>query len=363
MKEKIRICLVTSLFTGKGGTERALINLANNLSRHYGVVDVISLFTNSEAIPQYHIFPEVNVKHLNLKERNLLHRTWKMFKTLRIHIKNYDFAIGQVPFINLSLGFYKFLNLNKKTKVLAIEHTSYFAVGKTSRYLSFWLYRYLDKVICLTKKNEKEFNKKGIIKTCVIPNAVPMEYEKKTQGAVRENIILSVGRLSHEKNFVYLINTLQNVLKNNPSWKLVIVGDKGNDSDNIYQTIHKLELNEQVLISPFTTDIISKYLSASIYVLVSKYEGFPMVLVEAKYFGLPIVAHNCNTGPSEIINNEIDGLLTPYMDSEAFALAVEYLILNQDIRYKMSQQTLQSIKEFSSREILSKWQNIFNNLK
>ena len=87
-----------------------------------------------------------------------------------------------------------------------------------------------------------------------------------------------------------------------------------------------------------------------------------MVLIEAKIFGLPIVAHDCLTGPKEIIK-ENDGILTPYMDSIAFSKAVKELIDDKERRVFLGKNAVKNAKEFSSDVILSKWNNLFEELK
>ena len=87
-----------------------------------------------------------------------------------------------------------------------------------------------------------------------------------------------------------------------------------------------------------------------------------MVLIEAKVFGLPIVAHDCLTGPKEIIK-ENDGILTPYMDSIAFSRAVEELIKDEEKRVSFGKNAVKNAKEFSPNIILNKWNNLFKELK
>ena len=45
------------------------------------------------------------------------------------------------------------------------------------------------------------------------------------------------------------------------------------------------------------------------FVMTSQMEGLPMVLLEAKSWGLPLVSFDIMTGPSDIIQDGINGYL------------------------------------------------------
>ncbi|MBF8455350.1 glycosyltransferase [Proteus mirabilis] len=52
--------------------------------------------------------------------------------------------------------------------------------------------------------------------------------------------------------------------------------------------------------------------------MTSRFEGMPLVLLEALSFNIPLIAYDCNTGPSEIINNNENGLLIENDNSEMY---------------------------------------------
>ncbi len=51
------------------------------------------------------------------------------------------------------------------------------------------------------------------------------------------------------------------------------------------------------------------YRQASFFCMSSRFEGLPMVLLEAQSYSLPIVAFDCDTGPAEIIQDNVNGKL------------------------------------------------------
>ena len=89
-------------------------------------------------------------------------------------------------------------------------------------------------------------------------------------------------------------------------WKLIIVGD-GVLKKEIESKIKELNLQDSIILKPFTKQIEKEYLNASIYAMSSHWEGFGMVLAEASSYGLPCVAFDVKTGPSDIITHNQSG--------------------------------------------------------
>ena len=89
--------------------------------------------------------------------------------------------------------------------------------------------------------------------------------------------------------------------------------------------------------------------------MTSRYEGLPMVLLEAKANKLPIVSFDCETGPSEIVRNDIDGYLVESGNVEALAEKIMLLIERADIRKRFSEHSQENLGKFSKSEIMKQW--------
>ena len=92
--------------------------------------------------------------------------------------------------------------------------------------------------------------------------------------------------------------------------------------------IKQKNLQDSVILKPFSKEIEKEYLRASIYAMSSYAEGLPMVLVESASFGIPSVAFDINTGPSDIIENGVSGFLVTDGDLGEYARALEKLMGN-----------------------------------
>ena len=79
------------------------------------------------------------------------------------------------------------------------------------------------------------------------------------------------------------------------------------------------------------------------------HEPFGMVIVEAMALGKPIVAAN-SAGPTEIITDEVDGMLTPPGDAHALAIAVNRYLQNTEWANRIASNARQRAMQFSSKK-------------
>lgn len=194
----------------------------------------------------------------------------------------------------------------------------------------------------------------------VIPNALNNTFRnvdlKETE---RTNKIIAVGRLAHQKHFSELIHIFSAIHDKAPNWGLEIIGN-GPDKDRLQKLIDGLGLKSKVKLSPATSTIQEKYLTAGIYAMTSRYEGLPMVLLEAQACGLPIISYDCKCGPKDIINDGIDGYIIPMGDRQLFADKLLELIKDQELRLRMGNAAVVSSKRFDEERIMRLWTSLFN---
>ena len=118
---------------------------------------------------------------------------------------------------------------------------------------------------------------------------------------------LAVGRLTKQKNFLFLIDVFKDFNKNKKNI-LIIVGE-GEKKKEILNYIKKNNLESSIFIYNFTNEIFSIYKNSKCFVLSSLWEDPGFVLVEACYMNVPIISSNCKNGPQEIMQFGKNGLL------------------------------------------------------
>ena len=97
------------------------------------------------------------------------------------------------------------------------------------------------------------------------------------------------------------------------------------------------------------------YKDKAFFVMSSILEGLGLVLLEAKYYNLPIISTDCYSGPSDIIQNGIDGYLVENRNEFELATKIEELISNQELRIQMSSQSKNILKEYNKDKIVGEW--------
>lgn len=116
-------------------------------------------------------------------------------------------------------------------------------------------------------------------------------------GIHNELVILNVGRLSKQKNHIFLIKVFRELVKIKPDSKLVLVGE-GELEEKIKLFIEELGLQSKVIMVGAVTDVFPYYSMADLFLFPSLYEGLGIVLLEAQSNGIPILVSDCI--PSEV---------------------------------------------------------------
>lgn len=133
-------------------------------------------------------------------------------------------------------------------------------------------------------------------------------------------VLVSVGRLAKQKDYLTLLRAFTGVLHVRPA-RLVIVGE-GSERPRLLATTRELGIAEHVDLLGYRTNPYAYVRRARVFVLSSIAEGLPCVLVEALACGTPVVSTACVTGPREILEDGKWGRLVPVGDSAAMAKAI-----------------------------------------
>ncbi|MFC1792146.1 glycosyltransferase family 4 protein [Planctomycetota bacterium] len=300
-----------------------------------------------------------------------LFRTLKSIKPIRKVIKQQqpDIVLGMITSNAVKAIIASF---GLPTKVIASERN--FPGRKKAHYrwakLRKRCYRFADghvvqtcKISCWLKKHTRASN------IAIIPNSVKYPITSISPVLAPEmvvskesKVILAVGKLHEQKGFDLLISAFHRIAQHMPGWMLVILGkDAGSESQrqNLQQQIDELDLNDKVKIPGCAGNISDWYRRSDIFVLSSRYEGFPNVLLEAMANGCSCISSDCDTGPSEIIINEQNGLLIPSEDIDSLAEAMERLAKDEKLRAQIAANAIKVRENFSEQRIMGMWIQFF----
>lgn len=142
-------------------------------------------------------------------------------------------------------------------------------------------------------KSVVETNKYRLIYNAI--NLPKFKFSEQDRDAVRkelnieENFVLgNVGRLCYQKNQLFAIKVLQEILKVKPESKLLLVGE-GDDRKMLEEYVAQNSLSDNVIFTGIRNDIPALLSAMDCFVFPSVYEGLPVGLVEAQTNGLKCI--------------------------------------------------------------------------
>ena len=124
----------------------------------------------------------------------------------------------------------------------------------------------------------------------------------------KKKYILAVGRLTKQKNFIFLIECFKEIIKNFNYLQLVIIGD-GEEKKVLEEKIIKNNLQDKVFLIGYKKNVYKYYDKCLFFVLSSLWEDPGFVLIESFSCNTLVLSSDCNNGPKEIMNNEKNGFL------------------------------------------------------
>lgn len=342
-----------------GGTQRVTTLLANYLSNENDVDIVVNDFSEGS---YFEIKNEAKVIDIGGSSGGwgLFGRILKNIKKIshirkKIKTDKPDVVIAQQVEQCIRVSIASFL---VNSKVICCEHSEYYAIkSKLVRIFRNIIYIiFVDNLFVLTELDRDQYPKLLQHKIYVMPNplsySTELSYEEIKEK--KENLIISVGRLSKEKGFDRLIKFVSLNRDLFTEWKLEIVGG-GEEYQVLKKLIDKLDVGDIVTLVGQVKDVKSYYERASIYVMTSIYEGFGLVLIEAMQSFNPIVAFDSSLGARAIVSDKNNGFLVEDNDWIKFRNSLELLIGDHDLRKKLAENANINSGEYRIEEVMNKW--------
>jgi glycosyltransferase involved in cell wall biosynthesis len=364
LQVKPRLFFIIPSLSG-GGAERVLISLANYFNKLNFQSVIVSL---NQHTPAYAIDKGVKVVHvLNRKRHDLVYRFYAFFKTFYALIKllRAEKPVCTISFIT-SANIWAGIACN-------FTNTPYIVSERTSPNRSLNKFGYLHKklaALIYTKSASVVVSAKGVGDCLLatkgfthlnnidrIMNAVTT-FDSMTSGRVHvRKYILGVGRLAFVKGFDILVAAFG--LANLEDTDLLIIGEGEERADLLCQ-IHRLGLQEKVILPGSKTNLQDYYSQAEMFVLPSRNEGYPNALVEAMSLGCPCIAVNCDFGPSEIIRDGDNGILIENESIIALGNAIVSLNNDEDLKKRIGTAARNICDSNSAVKILGEWATLVN---
>lgn len=365
---------ILALHLGYGGIEKCISNVANLLCNDYEI-EILTTYKLYDK-PKYPIDDKVKITYLTNVKPNR--------KELIYDIKHFKIF----SFIKECFKAIKVLHLKKKTMINALKINKSDIIISTRIYFNNLLNKYgtgvkiawehnhhhndqkyikkftkscknLDKAILVSKELTNYYgylfkNKKLKCECVYIPNFITINSNVLTN--LKNNNLISVGRLSKEKGFVDLIDVFKLIDMENGECELNIIGD-GLELNNINKKIVDLNLTRKIKLLGYQDQdyINNMYLNSCLYLMTSYTESFGLVLVEAMAYGLPCIAYSSAEGAKDIIVNGYNGYLIENRNEHEMAKTVLNLLKDRDKLTELSRNARFTTQNYSAENNKKYW--------
>lgn len=340
----------------RGGAERAVINLSKAFAEHGNEVKII---TSVKSDSEYSVPSNVERIILTDKSNELLNNNFERLILLGFSLRKFikkEKPDVLISFISGSIIRGLIATLGTKTKLIAsVRNDPAFEYrGKAGKYTVRFAFPLVDAFVFQTSDAQNFFKQKIREKSTIIFNSVNDSFFEVDRKPIK-NTVISCGRLDRQKNQELLINAFVMVVEEVPDAKLLIYG-KGPEQSRLAELIEKKRMNESITLCGETSDMSEVMSKSDVFVLSSDFEGMPNVLIEAITSGIPSISTDCPCGgPSEIIQNNENGVLVPVGDKNALANAIIEILKKNELKNKLSTNAKKSAHKFSSEAIYKKW--------
>ena len=355
-----------------GGVERVIVEKINYLAEHGHHVTLLTyeqghnlnIFQLNENV----VYVDLDCCYYTIFRYNMLIRQIKRWQlTLRFKKRFHQLVKQQQPDVivgvtNAADFMHQILSAPYGKKIVE-SHGAFPAIMKGNTWkskiktnMALRAIRKCDLLISLTKA-DGECWKPYVKRIQIVPNPVSFYIEKPDMSLKEEGRIIYVGRLSLEKRIDRLIKAFAIISSRFPSWFIDIYGT-GEKKAEINKLIEEYGLNERIRILEPTHHIVDEYQKSQFLVLCSDNEGFGLVLVEAMACAIPCVSTDCPFGPSDIIEDGVDGLLCK-LDVEDLAAKMEWMITHEIERRDMGVKAHQTAARYRKEVVMQQWETAY----
>jgi glycosyltransferase involved in cell wall biosynthesis len=342
-----------------GGAERQLVALANHVAKRGCEVSLMT-WSGAELPDAYPLHPRVERMHLSLGSDGhplgALRYCLAVVSRFRAALRRWrpELVVSFITSTNV-LTLLATRGLGMRVVVSERVHPAADAtVTRVFRSLRAVTYRFADAVVSQTESAAQWTRVKLGARAVVVPNVLR---ELPEGDSVRQPLVLAAGRLAPQKGFDLLLRAFAEVAPDFPGWNLVICGE-GPERDLLLGHRDALGLTSRVSLPGFTADIETWLGRAAIFVLPSRFEGFPNALLEAMGMGMAVISSDCQSGPSELVRNGVNGYLVPVEDVAALARRLAELMKDAATRERLGKAALEVRELYAEQRVMERWWSI-----
>ena len=344
-----------------GGATKNLVRIVNFLLKKK-----IKVFFYTRGAKKNNFTNSKNLKIINtkpLKKLKFLPIRWNLAISSMINLNSYVKNNKKNSIIFSMQSHIPAIVISKINQMKIVIRNSEEPLGATlyadNRILSFFVlflkiifYNFADKIIAISNMSKSSLQKIVLLKDKITliynPYLEKILKIKKIRKKKLNNLnILSIGRLTKQKNFSLLINAVIRLSKKYNNLNLLIIGN-GDLRDTL---INKIKFHKNIKIINWKNQLRKYYLNSDLFILPSYYEGLPNVLLDAMNHEVPIISTNCS-GARDILKGDSGGFIVPINDQKELEKKIIFIIKNYSIAKNKVLKAKKKLYEFSDINLI-----------
>src|SRR5699024_6362368 len=144
---------------------------------------------------------------------------------------------------------------------------------------------------------------------------------------------------------------------------LTVLGE-GPERQKLEKLIDVLDVGDRVELPGYVTDVQERLKSTSFCMLTSTSEGLPLSLMESMGAGCVPIVYDITYGPRDLIEQGVNGFITPRGDIDALADQIEaFLSLNQETVDAMRRSAMKTVERYLPEAGYERWKTVLEELR
>ncbi len=336
-----------------GGAERVTAILAGELAKMGNAVTVVYMKDGDTVYPVHHLVQRKQLFARGSRFGRIVKKVWRLRQLMKRH-PDATF-VAMLPFETL-YAFFASRGLRCRV-VYSLRNDPNSMNSTRDRFIMKVIYPRADGIVFQTEDARNFFPERVQKRGTVIANPLVGTLPERYDGQ-RFHEIVTVGRLTKQKNYPLLLRAFANVHLLHKDWKLRIFG-QGELRDMLERLCEQLDIAESVEFCGFVPDVVQQIRQSGIFVMASDYEGISNAMLEALATGVPCVCTDCPIGGARMmIRDHENGMLVPTGDEAAMTRALLELIEHPELARRLSEQSVRVRAALSADIIAEKWKGI-----
>ena len=365
--KRIKVAFVINDFS-VGGAQRLMADVLRRIDPQKFDVSLVTLMRFPHKATMEHLLPS-GTSHYALDMKGFFDvLEWlRVRKTLRgirpdVVVSNLFFSNTITRLLASTIGY----------RVVVVEHNTY--VRK--RWWERWMDRLLSRstrAIVAVSETVAEFtstqeniprNKFIVIENGIDIHAIQTflsqhskkEWRRVLNLPVERSYIVSVARLTSQKDHALTLAGFAQFARNQPTYDLVLVGD-GTLMAELKRRAAELGIGSRVHFMGARTDVFGFYAASDVFISTSEFEGFGIGHAEALAAGLPVVTTK-TAGPDKMIHEGVNGFFINQRNAESVCTALERAIEHDPDRFSV--QAKASVLRYDIAKTVAQYERVID---